>query len=226
MKVIARAFYFLSQIFRKLANRLSQDDEWRKTLLSWKLANQETNIRLEYPELNSGSVVFDLGGYEGQWASDIFSKYQCNILIFEPCKTFSNNIKKRFVNNASIKILEFGLSSENQIIPIFMDADSTSTFRKGKNAIDIELRKASKFLYEGYDKIDLMKINIEGGEYDLLDHLVEEGLIRNIDNLQIQFHDFVPDAEKRMKKIQDNLKKTHSLTYQYKFLWENWNLNN
>ena len=35
-------------------------------------------LRLDY-NLNENSVVFDLGGYEVQWASDIFSKYLSSI---------------------------------------------------------------------------------------------------------------------------------------------------
>ena len=38
----------------------------------------DKTLRLQYP-LNEESIVFDLGGYHGQWASDIFNKYMCNI---------------------------------------------------------------------------------------------------------------------------------------------------
>ena len=70
-----------------------------------------------------------------------------------------------------------------------------------------------------------MKINIEGGEYELLEHLIEEKLMADIANIQVQFHDFIPGAQARMEAIQQELKKTHSLTYQYLFVWENWRLN-
>ena len=44
-------------------------------------------------------------------------------------------------------------------------------------------------------------------------------------NLQIQFHDFIIDnAEERMKNIQNKLSKTHEITYQYNFVWENWKI--
>lgn len=89
----------------------------------------------------------------------------------------------------------------------------------------IKLVKAADFLKENNIKtIDLMKINIEGGEYALLEHLIEAGHIKEIKNIQIQFHDFVPDADKRMCKIQSGLEETHFLTYQYRFVWENWRL--
>ena len=69
-----------------------------------------------------------------------------------------------------------------------------------------------------------MKINIEGGEYDLLEHLIETGFVKNIFDLQIQFHDFIPNARGRMENIQKKLKKTHKLSYQYEFVWESWKL--
>ena len=37
----------------------------------WLADNGDKTYRLDY-NLNENSVVFDLGGYEGQWASDIF----------------------------------------------------------------------------------------------------------------------------------------------------------
>ena len=56
----------------------------------------------------------------------------------------------------------------------------------------------------------------------MLECLLDNDLIGSIDNLQIQFHDFVPDAEKRMNAIKARLGLTHELTYEYIFVWENW----
>ena len=72
------------------------------------------------------------------------------------------------------------------------------------------------------NKIALIKINIEGGEYKLLDRLIETNLIEKIENIQVQFHDIEPDSSLKMEKIQEKLRKTHEPTYQYKFVWENW----
>ena len=67
-----------------------------------------------------------------------------------------------------------------------------------------------------------MKINIEGGEYELLDRLLDTGLINIIDNLQVQFHDHVDGAIGRMQRIQSRLGTKFNLTYQVPFVWENW----
>ena len=38
------------------------------------------------------------------------------------------------------------------------------------------------------DHVDLIKINIEGGEYELLEAILDNNLAKAFDNLQIQFH--------------------------------------
>ncbi|MCU7551290.1 FkbM family methyltransferase [Chitinophagaceae bacterium LB-8] len=180
--------------------------------------------RLNY-ELNENSIVFDVGGYEGQWASDIFSKFLCNIHIFEPYQEYAKNIQDRFKRNKKIYVHSFGLSNITNTSKLSLLNDSSSLFKSEANATDVEIIEAAGFIDENQiDKIDLMKINIEGGEYDLLDHLIDKGLIKKIENIQIQFHDFVTDAEMRMRSIQSKLSKTHYVTYQYEFVWENWAL--
>jgi hypothetical protein len=58
----------------------------------------------------------------------------------------------------------------------------------------------------------------------LLEFIIENNLVDKIENIQVQFHDFVGNAEARMKNIQEKLSLTHTITYQYKFVWENWKL--
>ena len=53
-------------------------------------------------------------------------------------------------------------------------------------------------------------------------NLIENKNISNINNLQIQFHNFIDDAENLRAKIRNDLSQTHQLTYDYFFVWENW----
>jgi hypothetical protein len=75
---------------------------------------------------------------------------------------------------------------------------------------------------EEIKNIDLIKINIEGGEYDLLDFILENNLQTQINNFQIQFHKMFDDCEIRRNNIREKLSETHTLTYDYTFVWENW----
>ena len=76
-------------------------------------------------------------------------------------------------------------------------------------------------LLNHYDK-DLIKINIVGGEYEVLEILLKNNMISIFKNIQVQFHDFIVDnAKERMNAIQKKLALTHVLTFQYEFVWEN-----
>jgi FkbM family methyltransferase len=190
--------------------------------MPWFEVRGDKTLRLNY-DLNPDSLVVDVGGYEGQWASDIFSKYGCTIHVFEPVMDFASRIEERFSNNRRIIVHKCGLSDENLVTEIAVDKDSSSIYRQGNDARKIRLVKAIDFIRENHiARIDLMKINVEGGEYDLLDHLIDSGFVRHINDIQVQFHEFVPNAELRMTRIQKRLKETHFLTYQYPFVWENW----
>jgi hypothetical protein len=52
--------------------------------------------------------------------------------------------------------------------------------------------------------------------------MLDSGMVSRVKNIQIQFHDFVPDASGRMLEIQSRLRVTHELTYYFPFIWENW----
>lgn len=70
-------------------------------------------------------------------------------------------------------------------------------------------------------KVNLMKINIEGGEYPLLMHIADNDKLGLVDEYQIQFHNFIEDAEHKRESIIKSLSKTHKRTWCYTFVWEN-----
>lgn len=193
-----------------------------KRVKPWFKNDGDKTLRLNY-DLDDNSTVFDLGGYKGQWSSDIYSKYCCNIHIFEPVEEYANYIMERFSQNKKIHVYNFGLADRTYESTIYMNDDGSSMFKQSKQENNIKLISAIEFLDKhNINHIDLMKINIEGGEYDLLKHLIEKNYINRIENIQVQFHDIFPEAEERMNSIQKQLEKTHCITYQYPFVWENW----
>ena len=220
-KTLSTLLRGLGVLFLKASKFMYVSPQERRCI-SWFNADGDKTLRLNY-ELESESLVFDLGGYEGQWSSDIFSKYGCCIHIFEPVEAYAKKIKQRFVRNNKIIVHEFGLSNATKESEIFIDNDSSSILKAAAVTETINLVKSKDFIrFNNITNIDLMKINIEGAEYDLLDHLMESGIVNIIDNIQIQFHDMAPNAVDRMARIQNDLSKTHFLTYQFVFVWENW----
>lgn len=185
----------------------------------------DRKMRFTYP-LNSESIVLDLGGYEGQWASDIFGRYACSVHVFEVIPQYAKNIEERFSANSKIRVYPYGLGGCSRTETACITGDSSSVYGDSENAVQIRLVDIKDWLAEnGINKIDLLKINIEGGEYEVLERLLQADLVHMITDIQVQFHEIAADSFARMQAIRQGLSRTHSPTYQYDFIWDNWRLN-
>jgi FkbM family methyltransferase len=192
-------------------------------LREWRRIDGDHTLRLQY-DLGPESTVLDVGGFEGQFASDIVAMYGCRVEVFEPVPAFAEKIAQRFARNPLVTVHACGLSSGNGTVTLDLSGDASSHARgPAEHAVTGELRAVEDVFAELGDRsLDLMKINIEGAEYDLLEHMVATGLIERVRDIQVQFHLFVPDASQRMHALRAALGRTHVPTYQYDFMWENW----
>ena len=82
-------------------------------LNNWREDGGDYVLRFNYA-LNERSIVIDLGGYDGQWSSDLFSRYCCNIHIFEPVEIYARKISSRFFLNNKINVYHYALGSSDK----------------------------------------------------------------------------------------------------------------
>ncbi len=221
------------RIFGKIASRLRNyyrliflGDRFAIDIRRWFADNGDRTLRLEYG-LSKDCTVFDVGGYEGSWAEEVFAKFSCRIHVFEPVAEFAAAIQTRFADRLAVKVHPYGLSNVDGEFAIDLSGDGSSFYVKGSSTpAKAKVRRFDLALLKelGVSRIDLMKINIEGGEYDLLDLMIQNGTIGLVSNLQIQFNNFVPNAIERRNDIRGKLGITHSETWCYEFVWESWRL--
>jgi FkbM family methyltransferase len=191
-------------------------------LQKWFGIGGDDSLRVNYP-LNENSIVLDLGGYEGTWTQKIFDKYQCNIYVFEPIPNLYKNLVEKFKNYDKIKVYNFGISDKEKEIEISLLNDGSSFYLESENKVSAKVISLIKFLKENQlGSIDLIKINIEGDEFPLLKNLIENNMVNVFKNIQVQFHQFIPDSINKRNWIREKLSLTHKLTYDYEFVWENW----
>lgn len=78
-------------------------------------------------------------------------------------------------------VFPFRLSKANEDTRLSLAENSSFTFIKSDETAPIKLLRAAEFFNQHQiHNIDLMKINIKGGEYDLLEHLIESVDIKKI----------------------------------------------
>ncbi len=189
----------------------------------WYKANGDNTYRINY-DLNPKSVVVDIGARVGKWADLIRGKYGCNIYCFEPVKEFCESLKQK-----KYTVFDYAVADKFGVVKLGISGKQASMFHDvsdAKNTIHTNLIPASEiFKLIKKDKIDLMKINVEGAEYAILRNLIENNLTSKIKSIQVQFH--ISDGiEKQYDKIAEGLKNTHKITWRFPFVWENWELDN
>jgi hypothetical protein len=170
------------------------------SLREWQGQDMEP-IRYAY-DLLPEDTVLDIGSYKREWGKEIEQRYGCKVEYFEA------------LDNRAAWLFDGTIEMGGAFY-------YTTAFAKEKphryGCVDI-----APYLQR---EIALVKINIEGGEYALLDYIIEKGLMGNITELQVQFHVIDNpdiDYEKVYKWLAEQLSQTHELTWRWPFCWENW----
>jgi FkbM family methyltransferase len=191
----------------------SDDTEWRNQ-------NGDYTHRINYP-LNNESIVVDLGARHGNWADLIKQKYDSKIYCFEVVPEFCEQLKNKGYNTFCVAV-----SDKKEKIKLGVFESEASIFYEDSN-FEAEAIKASEiFGLINHKSIDLMKINVEGAEYSILNELIKSGYINKIINLQVQFHLFDDYKNNEYDDLYKKLSETHVLSWRFPFVWENWVLKN
>jgi FkbM family methyltransferase len=190
----------------------------------WAADRGDDTLRLNY-NISRNDIVIDCGAYHGAWSRRIYDHYHCKILAFEPIAAYYEIAKQTLVGT-SVHVYHAGIGPSNTSCSISVNGDASSIMIQSGYQESIKIMSIDDVIREHtLSRIRLMKINIEGAEYDLLDYLIDSAIVNRIEDIQVQFHQFVVNAAEKRNGIRARLQQTHRLTYDYDFVWENWRLN-
>ena len=198
----------------------------RRSRFFWDLKKGDKTLSMDYP-LDENSIFIDVGGHLGNFSHNIYKKYKCTIYAFEPLKNNFDKMAKNLSSFPKIICVNSALSNFDGETYISSLGASSSLFDRNEGGVSskISVKSFSTFVKEeNLEIIDLVKMNIEGSEYELLDEIIESGCINKIKYLQIQFHNFVNDAPRKRKDIRNKLKLTHINKFNYPYIWERWDI--
>ena len=179
-------------------------------------------------DINSDSVVVDVGAFTGSWAQHIVDRYDPVIYAFEPNPGSFKRLQQKAANNPKLQAMPYGLGDEDVTVAFTLNGLGSSMCDERMSHSDIprtqvEIAAIDRVWNElKLGQIDLMKINIEGAEFPLLDKMIKADLLNKVDCFMIQFHEWHPGAHRKRQRIREELSKTHRLEWDYTFVWEKW----
>jgi FkbM family methyltransferase len=172
--------------------------------------------------LNDSSQVVIFGGYKGISSDLIKQDFNPKIHIVEPIPAYANFLRDKYKLFNNIRIYEFAVSDKTESMYIYLDGEASSARKLSKKRIMVTAKNASEFISDVSESIELLEVNIEGGEYSVIPNLIQSGLINRIQILLIQFHKYEFENEIQRAKIRRDLSSSHDLIFEYPWVWERW----
>ena len=175
--------------------------------------------------ITEGGVALDLGAYVGNWSLRMSERYGCTVYAFEPSPGPAAKAADRLRAYPRVTVMAVAVGGANGDATLNRDGPGSSIVG-GKGAfgsVSVPVRDIVDLLEElELDHVDVMKINIEGAEYDLFDRLVETGWLPRIGAVSIQFHEWPRSAHRRRRRIRAALRQSHDRVWSYGWVWELW----
>ena len=153
--------------------------------------------------IKNNSIVLDLGANRGEFSKTISEKFGCKVYAVEPVPRLFELIEE----TAFVKKVLAAAASKSGILDIYLPEDECATTYNKKRGVNEKSIKVEAFSLGdlmrkfGINKIDLIKMDIEGEEIPILESLEPEEL-RKINQWTIEFHDFLyPEMHKAVEDI-------------------------
>jgi hypothetical protein len=131
-------------------------------------------------------------------------------------------------NNLNVTLENCALCRQECTIPFYVNdgygalTGSIINERGGENKIDVAGKQLSNFVAK-YDRIDLIKIDVEGAELEVLDDLYSNNLLTRADNYAVEYHHNIKNADSNLsdflRKFEEN-GFDYSIRTRYKSLGE------
>jgi FkbM family methyltransferase len=162
------------------------------------------------------SVVYSFGiGEDISFDEAIIQATGCSVFGFDPTPKSIEWVKTNKGHIDRFKFYPFGIAIKSGLVDFFLpikDDHVSGSFVAQNNVseskvIKVQMKSIDDIARElGHTKIDVLKMDIEGAEYDLLDSILQSPL--RIDQILIEFHDrFFPDGTDRTRRALERLRK-------------------
>jgi FkbM family methyltransferase len=207
-----------------MGRRIKLGINFIKKLISKSVANKSVKLNSIHlvNELNSSSIALDLGANVGRITQQMADS-GATIYAFEPNPFAFAKLQERFKDSPNVHCFQKAVLDKETTIPLyfheFSDQDEL-TWSVGSSLLDfkgnvlkekkveVETVDLAQFIRSLGKPVDLIKMDIEGVECKVINHLIDTGIINQVKLMLVETHDHkIPELKEETdalrKRIQD-----------------------
>ncbi len=179
-------------------------------------------------DIDENSLVLDVGAYVGEWAEEIVKRYDPRIIAFEPDPGNYTKLARYAEDHPKVTPFAYGVADKTETLEMALQYMGSSVYEKNFKkkkmpTAQVEIRDIFQVFEDlQLGDVDLMKINVEGAEFPMMERMIETGILGRVRTYLIQFHEWHPGAYGRRRRIRRALAATHRLEWDHHFIWEKW----
>ena len=188
-------------------------------------------IRTIVNSLEKDEVCLDFGANVGVY-SQLFAKYGARVYSFEPDPVPFKILKEKSTNFKNIYPIMKAVGTRNSNCKLYLDkkyfedqlfySEHNSMVKEkdnvGENYIEVGVVDIAEWLND-FDNVRFVKIDVEGFEVEIINHLIDTSAVNKIDYIFVETH------EKRIISLSSEIfklkHKIKNLGIEEKFFW-NW----
>jgi len=169
--------------------------------------------------LKENDIVIDCGANVGEFIDKI-NKKGVKIYAFEPHPLAFKKLTEKYKNNNNIFLHKKGVYVKNDIVKFFNHKNFTNNTKwtvatsmiKEKTNIDknnffeTEVIDFADFIKKLNKKIKIIKIDIEGVEFELLDYLIDNDVHKIVDVFFVETHERIPGMKIKYEDLKQKIK--------------------
>lgn len=177
----------------------------------------EVFVKQDYKNINQGDVVLDIGSNLGYFSLYALEKGASKVFSVEPNpKTFKhlkNNVKDfeeiipiQYAISDKIGEIDFYEGEASSIATTYAVSENVTPFKYSNKNVKVKSIDPNSFMKEfSIEKIDFLKIDCEGAEFEFFETIDEEFLSKKIKYINGEVHNFAGSHSEYEKSIRSKL---------------------
>ena len=183
---------------------------------------KDTIRRLERISLGPNAVAIDCGANVGDITA-ILARKGARVYAFEPNPHAFARLAVRFARAANVECIPRGVATRPGTQRLFFHKQANedpvfwstgSSFLEFKSNVDastfveVETIDLAEFVLSLDRPVDVMKMDIEGAECPIIEHLIDTGAIRRIRQLFVETHEHrIPELAEETQALRERVER-------------------